>query len=229
NEMNQRHLSRQGPDQELEARIASFELGYRMQAAAPEVFDISTEPQSIQSMYGLDQPETAEFGTHCLLARRLVERGVRCIQLRNGGWDAHGSLESNHLKRSAQTDRPIAALLKDLRQRGLLENTLVVWGGEFGRTPTIEGGARGARRGRDHSPAGYTMWLAGGGIKGGQVIGSTDELGYVPVERPLAPADLHATLLHALGIDQYRLTWRHNNRDEIPTVFGGEVIQEVFA
>ncbi|MCA9085983.1 MAG: DUF1501 domain-containing protein [Planctomycetaceae bacterium] len=228
NEMNRRHLDLQGPDTELEARIASFELGYRMQAAAPEAFDLAAESQETQSLYGLDHSETAEFGTHCLLARRLVERGVRCVQLRNGGWDAHGSLQSNHLKCGRQTDKPIAALLKDLKQRGLLESTLVVWGGEFGRTPTIEGNATGAKRGRDHSPAGYTMWLAGGGIKGGQIIGQTDDLGYVPVERPLAPADLHATLLHALGIDQHRLTWRHNNRDEIPTVFGGEVIHEAF-
>lgn len=229
NEMNRRHLNRLGPDSELEARIASYELGYRMQAAAPEVFDVVSESAQTQQMYGLDNKTTSEFGTHCLLARRLVERGVRCIQLRNGGWDAHGSLQSNHLQGGARTDKPIAALLKDLKQRGLLATTLIVWGGEFGRTPTIEGSRTGASRGRDHSPAGYTMWLAGGGVKGGQVIGATDELGYVPVERPLAPADMHATLLHALGINQHRLSWNHNNRDEIPTVFGGEVIQDVFA
>lgn len=228
NSMNRRHLDRLGGDSELEARIASYELGYRMQASAPEVFELSQESQQTRSMYGLDQKETAEFGTHCLLARRLVERGVRCVQLRNGGWDAHSSLKSNHLKGGRSTDQPVAALLKDLRQRGLLDTTLVVWGGEFGRTPTIEGTRVGNSRGRDHSPAGYTMWLAGGGIKGGQVIGATDELGYVPVERPLSPADLHATLLHAMGIDQHRLFWNHNNRDEIPTVFGGEVIREVF-
>jgi hypothetical protein len=228
NEMNRHHLERQGPDSELDARIASYELGYRMQSSAPEVFDLSQESKTTQLMYGLDQKETAEFGSHCLLARRLVERGVRCIQLRNGGWDAHSNLESNHLKGGKKTDQPIAALLRDLKQRGLLDTTLVVWGGEFGRTPTIEGNRTGKSRGRDHSPAGYTMWLAGGGVKGGQIIGVTDELGYVPVERPLAPADLHATLLYALGIDQHRLSWNHNNRDEIPTVFGGEVIEEVF-
>lgn len=229
NEMNRRHLQQQGPDSELEARIASYELGYRMQASAPEVFDLSGETQATRAMYGLDLAETAEFGRHCLLARRLVERGVRCIQLRNGGWDAHSSLKSNHLKGSQRTDRPIAGLLGDLKQRGLLDSTLVVWGGEFGRTPTIEGSRTGDSRGRDHSPAGYTMWLAGGGVKGGQIIGATDDLGYVPVERPLTPADMHATLLHALGIDQHRLAWNHNNRDEIPTVFGGEVVEEVFA
>jgi len=229
NEMNRRHLERLGPDSELAARIASYELGYRMQASAPEVFDVSRESLHTHERYGLNQKETAEFGRHCLLARRLVERGVRCIQLRNGDWDAHGSLKSNHLKGGRRTDQPIAALLGDLKQRGLLDSTLVVWGGEFGRTPTIEGSKKGDSRGRDHSPAGYTMWLAGGGVQGGQIIGATDELGYVPVQRPLTPADMHATLLHAIGIDQHRLTYNHNNRDEIPTVFGGEVIDEVFA
>ena len=228
NAMNRRHLSHQGPDTELEARIASYELGYRMQASAPEVFDISNESQHTRDMYGIDQKVTSEFGTHCLLARRLVERGVRFIQLRNGGWDAHSSLFSNHINGGKRTDQPIAALLRDLKQRGLLESTLIVWGGEFGRTPTIEGTRTGKARGRDHSPAGYTMWLAGGGVKGGQIIGATDELGYVPIERPLSPADLHATLLHATGLDQHQLSWNHNNRDEIPTVFGGEVVQEVF-
>lgn len=229
NAMNRRHLDRIGPDSELEARIDSYELGYRMQAAAPEVFDVSSETQATRRLYGLDDPDTTEFGTHCLLARRLVERGVRCIQLRNGGWDAHSNLKPNHLKSARQTDQPIAALLQDLRQRGLLDTTLIVWGGEFGRTPTIEGNRTGDSRGRDHSPAGYTMWLAGGGVRGGQIIGATDDLGYVPVERPLSPADLHATLLHAMGIDQHRLSINHNNRDEIPTVFGGEVVNEVFA
>ncbi len=229
NKMNRRHIERIGPDSELEARIASYELGYRMQASAPEVFDLAVESDHTREMYGLDEKTTTEFGTHCLLARRLVERGVRCIQLRNGGWDAHSGLQTNHTKCGARTDKPIAGLLRDLKQRGLLETTLVVWGGEFGRTPTIEGARTGKSRGRDHSPAGYTMWMAGGGIKGGQIIGATDELGFVPIERPLAPADMHATLLHAMGIDQHKLTWNHNNRDEIPTVFGGEVIQEAFA
>ena len=226
---NRRHLERQGPDSELEARIESYELAYRMQTSAPEAFDLSKESSSVHAMYGIDQQATSEFGKHCLLARRLVERGVRCIQLRNGGWDAHSNLKSNHLKRAKATDQPIAALLMDLKQRGLLDTTLVVWGGEFGRTPTIEGERKGDSRGRDHSPAGYTMWMAGGGVKGGQVIGETDELGYVPVERPHSPADMHATLLHLMGIDQHQLSWKHNNRDEIPTVFGGQVIEEAFA
>jgi len=226
--MNRRHLERTGPDSELEARIASYELGYRMQSAAPEVFSVAGESPATRKLYGLDDKATAEFGRHCLLARRLVERGVRCIQLRNGGWDAHGRLESNHRARARATDRPIAGLLTDLRQRGLLHDTLVVWGGEFGRTPTTEGNPPRAKRGRDHSPAGYTVWMAGGGVRGGQVIGATDDLGYVPVERPLAPADLHATLLHALGLNQHEIVYEHHNREEIPTVFGGEVIAEAF-
>ncbi len=226
--MNQRHLNRHGQDSELEARIASYELGYRMQASAPEVFDLSNESKQTQKLYGLDKKETSEFGGHCLLARRLVERGVRCVQLRNGGWDAHGRLKSNHRSGGQATDRPIAGLLRDLKQRGLLDQTLIVWGGEFGRTPTTEGNPARDKRGRDHSPAGYTMWLAGGGVKGGQIIGASDELGYVPVDRPLSPADMHATMLYALGIDQHKLYYKHNNREEIPTVFGGEVIQEVF-
>jgi len=227
--MNQSHLAKQGIDTELEARIASYELGFRMQASAPETFEIASEPEHIRQLYGLDDKATSEFGSQCLIARRLVEKGVRCIQLRHGGWDAHGSLESNHKRQAKAVDLPISGLLADLKQRGLLEDTLVVWGGEFGRTPTTEGSAQGAKRGRDHSPAGYTVWMAGGGVKGGQIIGSTDELGFVPVERPLSPADLHATILHAMGLDQYKVFYSHNNRDEIPTVFGGEVVQEVFA
>lgn len=226
--MNQGHLAKQGVDSELEARIASYELGFRMQVSAPETFETESEPEHIRRLYGLEDKSTEEFGRQCLIARRLVEKGVRCIQLRNGGWDAHGSLEGNHRKQAQAVDRPIAGLLTDLKQRGLLEDTLVVWGGEFGRTPTTEGSATGAKRGRDHSPAGYTVWMAGGGVKGGQVIGSTDDLGFVPVERPLSPADLHATILEALGLDQYKVIYSHNNRDEIPTVFGGEVVREVF-
>ncbi|MEQ8790190.1 MAG: DUF1501 domain-containing protein [Pirellulaceae bacterium] len=227
--MNAQHLQRQGDDSELSARIDTYELGFRMQTSAPEVFDLSRETEATRALYGLDEQSTAELGRHCLLARRLVEQGVRCIQLRNGGWDAHGSLESNHRKQARASDRPIAGLLLDLKQRGLLDDTLVVWGGEFGRTPTTEGSAAGAKRGRDHSPAGYTMWLAGGGVQGGRILGATDEFGYVPIERPMSPADLHATLLYALGVDQHRLIYTHNNRDEIPTVFGGEVIHDVFA
>lgn len=226
--MNEEHLQQLGQDSELEARIASYELGFRLQTSAPEVFDLKSESAETAELYGLDDKETAEFGRHCLIARRLVERGVRVVQLRNGGWDAHGAIKANHTKRSQATDRPVAALLRDLKQRGLLDETLVVWGGEFGRTPTTEGNVKGDRRGRDHLPTTYCMWMAGGGVKGGQIIGQTDELGYTPVERPMSPADLHATLLHALGLDQHKLVYRHNNRKEIATVLGGEVVSEVF-
>ncbi|EAQ80621.1 hypothetical protein DSM3645_14785 [Blastopirellula marina DSM 3645] len=226
NWMNERHLEEQTQNSELLARIESYELGFRMQMEAPEVLDLSTESAHLQKAYGIHEKATAAFGRQCLLARRLVEQGVRFIQLRNGGWDAHGALKSNHISRCKATDQPVAALLADLKQRGLLDETLVVWGGEFGRTPTTEGSRKGDSRGRDHSPAGYTMWLAGGGIQGGQVIGATDELGFVPVERPLSPHDLHATILHTLGIDQHQLIYLHNNRQEIPTVLGGEVIHE---
>ncbi|WP_417747406.1 DUF1501 domain-containing protein [Rosistilla oblonga] len=226
--MNQQHLRRQDLNTELEARIESYELGFRMQLNAPEILDLSGETEAMQRMYGIDQKASKQFGSHCLLARRLVEQGVRFIQLRNGGWDAHGALKGNHINRCRATDMPVAGLLQDLKQRDLLDQTLVVWGGEFGRTPTTEGNRTGDSRGRDHSPAGYTMWMAGGGIKGGQVIGATDELGYVPIERPLSPHDLHATMLHGLGLDQHKLIYRHNNREEIATVLGGEVIHEAF-
>tara|TARA_R110002111_G_scaffold227346_1_gene288862 strand:- start:128072 stop:129532 length:1461 start_codon:yes stop_codon:yes gene_type:complete len=226
--MNQEHLAQLGQDSELEARIASYELGFRLQTSAPEVFDLASETAETAQMYGLDDKPTAEFGRHCLIARRLVERGVRVVQLRNGGWDAHGAIKANHTGRARATDVPIAGLLRDLKQRGLLDETLVIWGGEFGRTPTTEGSAQGDRRGRDHLPTTYCMWMAGGGVKGGQIIGQTDELGYTPIERPVSPADLHATLLHALGIDQHKLFYMHNNRKEIATVLGGEVIGEVF-
>jgi len=224
--MNQQHLDQQAQSSELQARIQSYELGFRMQMEAPEVLDLSTETEATQKAYGIHDKATAAYGRQCLLARRLVEQGVRFIQLRNGGWDAHGALKSNHINRCRATDKPVAALLADLKQRGMLDDTLVVWGGEFGRTPTTEGTRKGDARGRDHSPAGYTMWMAGGGIQGGQIIGATDELGFVPVDRPLSPHDLHATILHTLGIDQHQLTYEHNNRQEIPTVLGGEVIQE---
>ncbi len=226
-EMNRRHLQRFGPDSELEARVASYELGYRLQSAAPEVFDVSSETLATRELYGLDQPDTAEFGKQCLLARRLVERGVRCIQLRNGGWDAHSSLKPNHLKSARSTDRPIAALLRDLKQRGLLESTLVVWGGEFGRTPTIEGSRTGDSRGRDHSPAGYTMWLAGGGVKGGQVIGETDEIGWGVAKDPVHVHDMHATILHLFGLDHERFTYRFQGRDFRITDVSGQLVKQL--
>jgi hypothetical protein len=225
--LNRRHQALREEDSELEARIRSYELAFRMQMAAPEAFDVSRESSDTRAIYGLDEKETAEFGAHCLLARRLVERGVRFVQLRHGQWDAHSKLVESHRNTCGMTDRPIAGLLADLKQRGLLEQTLVVWGGEFGRTPAAQG--RGDDSGRDHSPSGYSMWLAGGGVRGGQVIGATDPVGYAAIERPVHPQDLHATLLYALGIDQHRLVFERQNRKEIVTVNGAEVIDEVFA
>jgi hypothetical protein len=224
-ELNRHHLERHAGHSELEARIRTYELAFRMQTAAPEAFDLSTETQATKNLYGLSDPVTAEFGTYCLLARRMVERGVRFVQLRHGGWDAHGNLPRNHGPQARKTDRPIAGLLADLKRRGLLEQTLVIWGGEFGRTPAAEN--LGPTPGRNHSPSGYSMWLAGGGIKGGQVVGATDPVGYAAVQRPIHPNDLHATVLHALGIDQRQLFYRHHNRNERVTVNGGEVVTEV--
>jgi len=222
--LNRHHLEQFGEHSELEARIDSYEMAFRLQTAAPELFSLDDESQPVQSLYGIDRDETAAMGRGCLLARRMVERGVRFVQIRFGGWDAHSNLIGNHTKLAARTDTPIAGLLADLKQRGLLDETLVVWGGEFGRTPTMEG--RG--KGRDHNPSGYTVWLAGGGVRGGQAIGATDPIGYVPIERPVGISDFHATLLHALGLDQHRLTYLHNGRPELATFLGGEVVREVF-
>ena len=222
---NGRHLDRVGAHSELEARRKSYELAFRMQTASPELFFLYGETEKTHQMYGLEFGAPSEVGRALLSARRMVERGVRFVQIRVGGWDAHDNLKGNHEKMAGLTDAPVAALLRDLKQRGLLDETLVVWGGEFGRTPTMEG--RG--NGRDHSPAGYTVWLAGGGVRGGQTIGETDPLGYVAVERPVTPHDLHATILHACGLDADKLTYLHHGRLEIPTVNGGQVIREVFA
>jgi hypothetical protein len=225
--LNRLHEERVGGHSELEARIESYELAFRMQTAAPEAFDLARETEETKRLYGIDRPESAEYGRNCLLARRLVERGVRFVQLNQGGWDAHANLKQNHDTLARKTDRPVAGLLTDLKRRGLLDETLVVWGGEFGRTPAAEG--KGATPGRDHAPGGYSIWLAGGGIKGGRVIGATDQVGYAAVERPVHPNDLHATILYALGIDQRALYYEHNNRREIVTFNGGEVIREAFA
>jgi hypothetical protein len=229
NRLNGLHLPASEPDSEMEARIRSYELAFRMQVSAPEVFDLSGESEATRRAYGVDQKEKegAEFARHCLLARRLVERGVRFIQVRSGNWDAHSKLSDNHGRKSRHTDRAVATLLDDLKVRGLLEETIVVWGGEFGRTPTAQGG--GAQAGRDHSPSGYSIWLAGGGVRGGQVIGATDPVGYAATERPVHPNDLNATILQALGLDQHLLTFLHHNRKEIPTVLGGEIIHEILA
>jgi hypothetical protein len=225
--MNRAQLDRVGADSDLEARIQSYELAFRMQTAATEAFDLSKESDETKALYGIDRVESKEYGTNCLLARRLVERGVRFIQLVQAGWDAHGDLRGNHLKQAGLCDRPIAGLLDDLKRRGMLDETLVIWGGEFGRTPTVEGDK--SKPGRDHSPMGYSVWLAGGGVRGGQVIGATDEIGYTAVERPVHPNDLQATLLRLVGVDQHELFYEHNGRKEIVTFNGGKVVDEVMA
>lgn len=211
-QMNQNHFASRQDNSELDARIKSYELAYRMQTAAPEAVDLEHEPEYIKEMYGLNQKETKVFGSNCLLARRLVERGVRFIQLYSGSgskWDAHKKLEANHSKLCKETDQPIAALLKDLKQRGLLDSTLVVWGGEFGRTPMSEKGD-----GRDHNPTGFTMWMAGGGVKGGQTIGATDELGLWAVEDKMHVHDIHSTILNLMGVDHTKLIYHHKGRPE---------------
>jgi hypothetical protein len=215
-------------DSELASRISTYELAFRMQQHAPEAVDLSRETAATKTQYGLDDKRTADFGTRCLLARRLVERGVRFVQLYSGGgplimqWDAHDDINANHEKMCGHVDKPIAALLKDLKQRGLLDSTLVVWASEFGRTPMSQGG-----KGRDHNPYGYTMWLAGGGVRGGQAIGSTDEFGLNAVNHRVSVNDLHATLLHLLGLDHTQLTFPHNSRDERLTDVAGRVVPQV--
>ncbi len=208
--MNQEHQE-QGGDFEIASRIHSYELAYKLQMSAPELLDFKQESQKTLESYGIDRSETRPHGTNCLLARRLVERGVRFVMLMHASWDHHSNLDSGLRNMTAATDRPVAALLQDLKQRGLLDETLVVWGGEFGRTPLSE-----LRRlddptniGRDHHPDGYSMWMAGGGIKPGQVIGRTDELGLKVVEDRVHVHDLQATILHSLGLDHTRLTYRH--------------------
>jgi hypothetical protein len=218
-------------DTELSARIATYELAFRMQSAAPEAVDLSTESDRTKAMYGLDDPRTAEFGTRCLLARRLVERGVRFVQLYSGGgpvamqWDAHDDIDANHEKMCGLTDKPVAALLTDLKRTGLLEDTLVVWGGEFGRTPVRQQGGRG----RDHNATGFTMWMAGGGVKGGLIVGATDEIGLNAISERAHVNDIHATILHLMGLDHTRLTFLHGGRDERLTDVAGRVLPGVLA
>jgi hypothetical protein len=226
-ESNREFGANRSGDSDLAARVAAYELAYRMQAHAPEVVDLTTETAETKALYGLDRKETAEFGTRCLLARRMVERGVRFVQLYCGdtnGWDAHSDLEGNHGKLCLQSDKPVAGLLIDLKRRGLLKDTLVVWGGEFGRTPMTEGTS-----GRDHNPHGFTMWLAGGGVKGGQSIGTTDAIGLRAAEGKTHVHDVHATVLHLLGFNHLRLTYRHNGRNERLTDNAGEVIEAAVA
>lgn len=228
---NQQHLATRSHDSELEARMTAYELAFRMQTSAPEVVDISSETASTQAMYGLDDAVTRPFGKQCLLARRMVERGVRFIQLYSGcgnngaspGWDGHNQIDYNHETMAAQVDRPIAGLLSDLKSRGLLDQTLLVWGGDFGRTPFTDGGEGGARNnaGRDHNPYGFTVWMAGGGIKGGQVIGATDEIGLNAVQDKVHVHDLHATILTLLGLEHENLTFPFQGRQFRLTDVGG--------
>lgn len=212
---------------ELDARMAAYELAYRMQASATEAVELGSESDATRALYGMDEPATAGFGKNCLLARRLVERGVRFVELYCGTgsqWDAHADLEANHTKMCRISDKPVAGLLADLQARGLLDRTLVVWGGEFGRTPMSEKG-----NGRDHNPYGFTMFMAGGGVKAGAVIGRTDPLGLRAVENRIHVHDLHATILHLLGLDHLKLTYRHSGREERATVNAGRVVSEVLA
>ena len=215
-------------DEEFHARMNAYDLAFRMQTEAPEVLELSREPRETLELYGVGVEPTNDYGRRCLLARKLVENGVRFVCVVSGGgpgnlqWDAHDDIDGNHTRKAAETDRPIAGLLKDLKRRGLLESTLVVWGGEFGRSPEAE-----SARGRDHHNLGFTMWMAGGGVKGGQVVGATDAIGLRAVERPYHFRDVHATILHLLGLEQNRLTYPHLGRDERLTFIEGKLIEEI--
>ncbi|TWU08403.1 DUF1501 domain-containing protein [Stieleria varia] len=211
-QLNQRHLSGRESDDDLTARIKSYELAFRMQAAAPEAVDFSQESAETLSMYGIDDKTTRDFGERCLLARRMVQRGVRMVQVYSGdtnGWDAHKDVDQNHTEYCAKTDKPVAALLTDLKRTGLLEDTLVIWCGEFGRMPMSEQG-----KGRDHNPWGYSGWIAGAGVSGGRAYGATDEVGLRAVEDTVHVNEFHATLLHLMGLDHRDLTYYHNGLDE---------------
>jgi hypothetical protein len=221
-------LNRMGPEDKVESAIANYELAFRMQAAVPDLMDMKTESEATQQLYGVNDPETALFGQQCLVARRLVERGVRFVELLcpNLGfdrWDQHASLKAGHEKNSKAVDKPIAGLIKDLKSRGLLDSTLLIWGGEFGRTPMAQGD------GRDHNPFGFTMWMCGGGIKGGTIHGATDDYGYHVVENKVEVHDLHATMMHLLGMDHKRLTYRFSGRDMRLTDVFGEVVHPILA
>ena len=226
--LNELHQRDRASDSQLEARIESFELAFRMQREAPEAFDISRESAAVHKLYGTDKPETELFGKQCLLARRLVERGVRFVQLfdapQNNAWDHHGGLREKLPQRCLAVDQPIAALLTDLKSRGLLDDTLVWWGGEFGRTPTAEN-----NDGREHHPFGFTMWMAGGGIRGGMVHGATDEYGWHSVQDKVHVHDLHATILYLMGFDHQRLTYRHAGRDYRLTDVYGQIVKEALS
>jgi hypothetical protein len=231
NKLNERYQQARAEDALIESRVQSFELAYRMQMEASDVFDVTREPESIRKMYGEDLQ-----GRQMLIARRLLERGVRFVQVWHGAgqpWDSHSEIEKEHRKLAGECDKPIAALLKDLKQRGMLEDTLVIWGGEFGRTPTVElqeaGANTGNINGRDHNPYGFSMWLAGGGIKGGMTYGSTDDFGFAAAENKVHVHDLHATLLHQLGFDHSKFTYRYAGRDFRLTDVAGHVVREILA
>ncbi|PHS06956.1 MAG: sulfatase [Blastopirellula sp.] len=227
-EMNREHIQQTGPNLALEGRINSFELAFRMQNEMPQVQDLSNETADTLKLYGMDEKSTTDFGRQCLLARRYAERGVRFVQVTHSNsevqWDQHGDLKKGHEQNAQEVDKPIAGLLQDLKQRGLLEDTLVMWGGEFGRTPTVQG-----KNGRDHNPDGFTMWLAGGGVKSGTRYGTTDEYGYYAQQDKLHIHDLHATLLHLLGLDHKKLTYRYAGRDFRLTDVAGKVAHGIFA
>ena len=223
--MNADHLRRVQRDDQIQGAIQSVELAFRMQSAAPDALDLSREPDHVQKLYGIGSKETDNFGRQCLLARRLAEAGVRYIEVSTGNvWDQHGNLKQGHEKNALMTDRPIAGLLTDLKARGMLDDTLVVWGGEFGRTPIIQGSD-----GRDHNPQGFTAWMAGGGVKGGLAWGNTDDYGYFATENRVHMHDLHATMLHLLGLEHTRLTFRYAGRDFRLTDVYGQVVHDLIA
>ncbi|MFT7643011.1 MAG: hypothetical protein ACI9G1_004774, partial [Pirellulaceae bacterium] len=227
---NRQHQRRYTDETDLTARIEAFELAFRMQMSAPEVLDVEQETQVTQKAYGLDNKKCAHFGRQCLMARRMVERGVRFIQIYSGGtgdaesWDGHKDIRKNHSALAGEVDQPIAALLADLKQRGLLDSTLVICGGEFGRTSDSQ-----ESKGRDHNPNAFTTWFAGGGMKGGVHFGMTDEFGYKTIENSTSVHDIHATMLHLLGMDHERLTYRFNGRDYRLTDVSGEIVSEIIA
>jgi len=231
--LNRAELAESAAESELTARIQSFELAYRMQTAAPEAFDVASEPEHIKQLYGLDQKPCAQFAAQCLTARRMVERGVRFVQIYSGGmdnqmsWDCHADLEGNHRGFAQETDQPVAGLLADLEQRGLLKDTLVIWGGEFGRLPISQ---KGGKPGRDHNPHAFTVWLAGGGVKGGSHYGETDDIGHKAVVDKVGVRDFHATILALLGLDHEKLTFKFQGLDQrLTTVEEARVVKEIFA
>ncbi len=223
--MNRDPLASSGGDPQVEGVIESFELAFRMQSVAPQVLDLENEPQHIKNLYGVGNKETDNFARQCLLARRLAEAGVRFIQVSTGNvWDQHGDLKNGHERNARATDQPVAALLIDLKQRGLLDDTVVLWSGEFGRTPIVQG-----NNGRDHNPQGFTAWMAGAGLRKGLAYGETDDYGYYAVQDKVHMHDLHATLLHLLGLDHERLTYRHAGRDFRLTDVYGHVVHDLLA